>query len=132
MQERGAYRPRVQMAGDYCPGIVWDECVLSSSDEEHTCSYHQHHHIIVTTSRMQLFGCITFVVFCWVEPTAMPQRLWEKVNRPQWAREQARRLDEGHFAQLRIHEDWCKQEREGYCDAQASSGELGLGGLVPS
>ena len=81
---------------------------------------------------MQLFGCITFVVFCWVEPTAMPQRLWEKVNRPQWAREQARRLDEGHFAQLRIHEDWCKQEREGYCGAQASSGGLGLGGLVPS
>ena len=119
MQERGAYRPRVQRAGDYCPGIVWDECVLSSSDEEHACSYHQHHHIIVTTSRMQLFGSITFVVFCWVEPTAMPQRLWEKVNRPQWAREQARRLDEGHFAQLRIHEDWCKQEREGYCGAQA-------------
>ena len=21
-------------------------------------------------------------------------------------------MDEGHFAQLRIHEDWCKQERE--------------------
>ena len=38
MQERGAYRPRVQRAGDYCPGIVWDECVLRSSDEEHTCS----------------------------------------------------------------------------------------------
>ena len=36
--------------------------MLSSSDEEHTCSYHQHHHIIATTSRMQLFGCITFVV----------------------------------------------------------------------
>ena len=89
--------------------------MLSSSDEEHTCSYHQHDHIIVTTSRMQLFECITFLVFCWVEPTAMPQRLWEEEVRPQWAREQARRLGEGHFAQLRIHEDWCEEEREHRC-----------------
>ena len=56
MQERGAYRPRVQMAGDCCPDTVWDECVLSSPDQEHTCSHHQHHHIIVTTFRMQLFS----------------------------------------------------------------------------
>ena len=45
----------------------------------------------------------------------MPQRLWEEEVRPQWAREQARRLDEGHFAQLRIHEDWCEEEREHRC-----------------
>ena len=42
----------------------------------------------------------------------MSQRLWQEVQRPQWVREQAGRLDEGHFAQLRIHDDWCKQERE--------------------
>ena len=42
----------------------------------------------------------------------MPQRLWEEADRPQWAREQARRLDEGHFAQVRIHEELCKEERE--------------------
>ena len=45
----------------------------------------------------------------------MPQRLWEEEVRPEWAREQARRLDEGHFAQLRIHEDWCEEEREHRC-----------------
>ena len=44
------------MAGDCCPDTVWDECVLSSPDQEHTCSHHQHHHIIVTTFRMQLFS----------------------------------------------------------------------------
>ena len=42
----------------------------------------------------------------------MPQRQWGEVNRPQWAREPARRLDEGQFAQLRIHEDCSTQERE--------------------
>ena len=25
------------MAGDCCPDTVWDECVLSSPDQEHTC-----------------------------------------------------------------------------------------------
>ena len=48
----------------------------------------------------------------WLEPTAMPQRMWEEVNRPQWSQEQARRLDEGHFSQMRIHEAWSNQERE--------------------
>ena len=41
----------------------------------------------------------------------MPQRLWEEVSRPQWAREQAGRLDEGHFAQLRIHDELQERER---------------------
>ena len=48
----------------------------------------------------------------WLEPTAMPQRMWEEVNRPQWSQEQARRLDEGHVEQMRIHDDWMAQERE--------------------
>ena len=42
----------------------------------------------------------------------MPPRLFETVRRPQWAQEQAGRLDEGHFAQLQIHDDWWAQERE--------------------
>ena len=45
----------------------------------------------------------------------MPKRLWEEEVRPEWAREQARRLDEGHFKQVRIHEDWREEERERRC-----------------
>ena len=89
--------------------------MLSSSDEEQTCSYHQHHHIIVTTSHMQLFECITFLVFCWVEPTNMPQRFLEKEVGTCEAREEAMRLDESHFAQWSIHEDWCDRERQRRC-----------------
>ena len=42
----------------------------------------------------------------------MSQRLWVDAERPQWAREQARRLDEGHFAQVSQHEEWLEEERE--------------------
>ena len=44
-------------------------------------------------------------------PTAMSQRLWTTSKRPQWAQESAARLDEGHFAQLRIHDGCAEGER---------------------
>ena len=42
----------------------------------------------------------------------MAQRLWEQVERPDWSTAQAGRLDEGHFSQLRTHEEWLQQEQE--------------------
>ena len=42
----------------------------------------------------------------------MAQRMWQQVQRPEWARAQAERLDEGHFAQLRIHDEWLQEEQE--------------------
>ena len=42
----------------------------------------------------------------------MAQRLWKQVQRPEWAKAQAERLDEGHFSQMRSHEEWLKQERQ--------------------
>ena len=42
----------------------------------------------------------------------MSQRTWVQWERPHWAREQAARLDEAHRAQMKIHEDWCKEERD--------------------
>lgn len=42
----------------------------------------------------------------------MPPRLFEGVERPQWAREQALRLEEGRVAQMQLHDDWWTQEQE--------------------
>ena len=42
----------------------------------------------------------------------MAQRLWKEVQRPEWTKAQAERLDEGHFSQMRSHEEWLKQEKE--------------------
>ena len=42
----------------------------------------------------------------------MDQRLWVESERPEWTSAQAKRLDEGHFKQMKIHEDWCKQEAD--------------------
>ena len=42
----------------------------------------------------------------------MAQRLWEQVQRPEWAKAQAERLDEGYFSQMRSHEEWLQQEQE--------------------
>ena len=41
----------------------------------------------------------------------MSQRLWTSAPRPQWTQEQAARLDEGHFAQVRAHQEWAEGER---------------------
>ena len=42
----------------------------------------------------------------------MAQRLWKEAQRPEWTKAQAERLDEGHFAQMRSHEEWLKQEKQ--------------------
>ena len=42
----------------------------------------------------------------------MAPRIWEDVRRPAWAKTQAERLDEGHFEQMRSHEEWLQQEQE--------------------
>ena len=41
-----------------------------------------------------------------------PRRIWEDVQRPAWAVAQAERLDEGHFEQMKSHEEWLQQEQE--------------------
>ena len=42
----------------------------------------------------------------------MAKRLWQEVERPDWAQQQAQRLDEAHFAQKSIHSAWWEQEKE--------------------
>ena len=40
----------------------------------------------------------------------MPQRLWEDVSRPAWAKQQASRLEEAHFQQLSLDDEWKKKQ----------------------
>ena len=42
----------------------------------------------------------------------MAERLWETATGPEWLAASAARLDEGHFAQMSIHNDWLAEEKE--------------------
>ena len=59
---------------------------------------------------LQLFGSCVLLCRSLFEPTAMPQRLWEDYARPDWSKQQAARLEEAHFQQLSLDEEWEKKQ----------------------